>query len=91
MFKKITTTVFNGAIVLGGIATAVWLTITGNTLQIEGLMLAMGALLAAVIFGFRLIEGLGSDKLSIWVGPISSLRARSAARNQDNPELREAA
>jgi len=41
----------------------------------------MGAVLATVIFGFLLADGLGPDRLSIWAGPLWSIRpAQSAAR-----------
>jgi hypothetical protein len=69
MLRKITFTVFNAAAVLVAIAVAVGLTISGHTLAVEGLLLAMGAILAAVLFAFRLTEGPGPDRLSIWVGP----------------------
>ena len=90
MFKKITWAVFNAAVLLVGISTAVWLTITGHTLQIGGLLLAMGGLLGAVMFGFRLAEGFGPGELSIWVGPLWSVRA-SAPSREPRIDLREAA
>ena len=81
MLKAITSTVFNATVVLVAAATAVWLTVTGHTLQVGGLLLAMGAILGAVMYGFRLAEGFGPDRLSIWAGPVWSLRS-SAARNR---------
>lgn len=74
MFRRIVSTVFHAAVVLVAAAVAIWLTITGQTLQIGGLLLAMGAILAAVIFGFRLAEGFEPDRLSIWAGPVWSIR-----------------
>jgi hypothetical protein len=72
MLNKITFTVFNAAVVAIGTAAAVWLTITGHTLQVGGLLLAMGGVLGAVFFGYRLAEGVGPDRLSIWTGPLWS-------------------
>ena len=74
MLTRITSAVFKGAVLLGATASAVWLTITGHTLLLEGLLLAHGALLAAVMLGFQLAEGLGPDRLSIWAGPLRSMR-----------------
>jgi hypothetical protein len=88
MLTKITSTVFNAAVAVLAAAAAAWLALTGHTLQIGGLLLAMGAILAAVIFGFRLAEGFGSDRLSIWVGPLRSIRGPSVMRRD---EFREAA
>ena len=75
MLNKITSLVFNAAVVLIAVATAVWLTITGQTLHVGGLLLALGSVLGAVMFAFRLFEGFGPDRLSIWVGPLHSVRA----------------
>ena len=87
MFRRFASTVFNAAVVLIATAATVWLTITGHTLQIGGLLLAMGASLGAVMFGFRLAEGFGPDRLSIWAGAVWSIRPTTLAlgRNGDPP------
>lgn len=72
------------------VTTAVWLTITGHTLQIGGLLLAMGGFLGAVMFGFRLSEGYGPGRLSIWAGPLRSVGVPVPALKQRS-EFREAA
>lgn len=90
MLKQIVSTVFHAAIVLVALAAAVLLTVTGHTLHIGGLLLFMGAILGAVIFGFRLAEGFGSDELSIWVGPFRSMRP-AAAPAEEHAILRKAA
>ena len=90
MLNKITSTVFNVAVVLIGTAAAVWLTITGHTLNIGGLLLAMGAILGAVFFGYRLAEG-GPGRLSIWAGPLWSNPPTKPALKSNKPELPEAA
>ena len=74
MLNKITSTVFNVAVLLVATGSAVWLTITGHTLVLEGMLVALGAVLAAVIFGMRLAEGFGPDRLSIWAGPLWKIR-----------------
>ena len=89
MRKKITRIVFNAAVALLAVTTAVWLTITGHTLQIGGLLLAMGGVLGAVMFGFRLAEGYGPGRLSIWAGPLRSVGVPVPALKQRS-ELREA-
>ena len=91
MFRTIASTIFNTAVVLIATAVAVWLTITGYTLQIGGLLLAMGAILGAVMSGFRLAEGFGPDRLSIWAGPVWSIRPAPPAVEKDGAALREAA
>ena len=68
MLKKITSTVFYAAVVIMAVGAAIWLTITGHTLHTGGLLMALGAILAAVLFGFRLAEGFGPNRLSIWPG-----------------------
>lgn len=70
MLKRITSAVFYAAVVIIAAGSAVWLTITGHTLHTGGLLMALGALLAAVLFGFRLAEGFGPDRLSIWSGRV---------------------
>lgn len=74
MFHKITWTVFYAGVMLAAAAAAVWLTITGHTLQIGGLLLAMGSILGAMLSGFRLAEGFGPGETSIWAGPWKSVR-----------------
>ena len=88
MLNKITWTFFNAAVVVASATIAVWLTITGHTLQIGGLLMAVGAILGATVFGFRLVEGFGPGRLSIWAGTLRSVRAPSL---QEREELREAA
>ena len=53
------------AIALGG---SVWLVAGESALFIEILLLLNGALLAALVFGFRLAEGSNPQSLSIWTG-----------------------
>ena len=76
MFHRITSTLFNAMVVLAGASLAVWMTLTGHTLLIGGLLVAMAAVLAAVIFSFRLAEGGGNDRLSIWAGPLAPVANR---------------
>lgn len=76
MFKRITSTLFKAAIVLVAIAAVVVLTVSGHTTQIGGLMLAMWAILGAVLLGFELTESFGSHRLSIWAGPLATVRSR---------------
>lgn len=78
MLKRIISTVFTASVILVALATAVLLTITGHTLQIGGLLMAMGAILGVVMFGFRLAEGFDQDRLSIWAGPFHSIRPAPA-------------
>jgi len=77
-------------VVLIAVATAVWLTITGQTLHVGGLLLTMGSVLGAVMFGFRLFEGFGSDRLSVWVGPLHSVRAPLLSVEKDDTSRRAA-
>jgi len=91
MFRRIASTVFNAAVVLVATTAAIWLTITGHTLQIGGLLLAVGAILGAVMFGFRLAEGLGPGRLSIWAGPVWSIRPVAPALGKNRDALRQAA
>ena len=78
MLNRITSAVFNVAVLLVAAASAVWLTITGHTLLLEGMLVALGAVLAAVIFGMRLAGGFGTDRLSIWAGPLWKIRLSGA-------------
>jgi hypothetical protein len=91
MSKTIASTAFNAAVVLIATAAVVWLTITGHAFQIGGLLLAMAAILAAVMFGFRLTEGFGSDRLSIWAGPVRSVRLAAPGIGENGDALRKAA
>jgi hypothetical protein len=77
MLKRITNTTFFAAVVVIAAASAVWLTITGHTLQPGGMLLALWAALATVMFSLRLAEGFGRDRLSIWAGPVWSVRVAS--------------
>jgi len=90
MLNKFASTAFNAAVVFIGTAAAVWLTITGHTLNIGGLLLAMGAILGAVFYGYRLAEG-GPGRLSIWAGPVWSNPPTKPALERNEAELPEAA
>ena len=81
MIRRIASMIFNMAVVLVATTAAIRLTLTGHTLQIGGLLLAMGALLGAVMFGFRLAEGFGPDRLSIWAGPVNQSAAPALGTN----------
>lgn len=74
MLNRTVSTIFNAAVVVIAATVAVWLTTTGQTLHIGGLLLMMGGVLAAVMFGFRLVEGIGPDQTSIYAGPFSQVR-----------------
>lgn len=74
MLNRTVSTIFNAAVVVIAATVAVWLTITGQTLHIGGLLLMIGGVLAAVMFGFRLVEGVGPDQNSIYAGPFSRVR-----------------
>jgi len=91
MFRTIISTVFHALVAAVAAAVALWLTITGNTLHVGGLLMAMGAVLGAVMFGFRLAEGFGRDRLSIWAGPLSTMRAAEPGAAKNGDALREAA
>ena len=91
MLNRIVSTVFTAAVVLVATAVAVWLTITGHTLQVGGLLMAMGAMLGAVMFGFRLAEGFGPDRLSIWAGPLWSIPPAAPALGKNVDAVRKAA
>ena len=90
MLNKISSVIFNTAVVLVATAVAVWLSITGHTLQVGGLLIAMGAILGAVMFGFRVAEGIGPDRLSIWAGPFRSIRPAVPALGKSRDALRKA-
>lgn len=79
MFHRIVSTVFSAAVVVVSTTIAVRLLITGHTLQIGGLLLMIGGVLAAVMFGFKLAEGLGPDQTSIYAGPLSRVRPRTSS------------
>ena len=89
MLKRITWVLFNAIAIVAATGVAVWLTLTGHTLQIGGLLLAMGGVLASVLLAFRLAEGYSPGELSIWVGPFRSLKAEPSIKAPD--ELRQAA
>jgi hypothetical protein len=74
MSHKIIWTAFYAGVMLAAVGAALWLTITGHTLQIGGLLLAMGSVLGAMLSGFRLAEGYGPGEISIWAGPWRSVR-----------------
>jgi hypothetical protein len=80
MLNTITTTVFNTIALVIAAGAAIWLAVTGHALLVEGLMLTMGAILGAVIFGFRLNEDPASDCPSFWAGPIGTMRPSSCAK-----------
>jgi len=90
MLNRILSTVFTAAVMLVSAAVAVWLTLTGHSLQVGGLLIAMGAILGAVIFGFRLDEGFGPDRLSIWAGPIRAIPPAAPALGNNGDALRKA-
>jgi hypothetical protein len=79
MLKKTISTLFHALVVVVATAIAVGLTVTGHTLHMGGLLMAMGAVLGAVLFGFRLAEGFGPDHVSFWAGPLSAVRPAVAA------------
>lgn len=91
MFRTIISTGFHAAVVVVALAVAVWLTITGHTLHVGGLLIVMGAVLGAVMFGFRLAEGFGPDRLSIWAGPLSAVRPPDPGIASSGDTLRKAA
>lgn len=91
MFRRIVFASFHAAVILVAIAGAVWLTITGHTVQIGGMLLAMGALLGAVMFGFRLAEGLEPGRLSLWAGPVWPIRPEAPPPGKNRDGLRRAA
>lgn len=91
MFRTIISTIFYALVVVVSAAVAVWLTITGHTLHVGGLLMAIGAVLGAVMFGFRLAEGFGPDRLSIWAGPLSAMRPAKAEVAKSRDALSEAA
>ncbi len=91
MLKRITFTLFSAAVVFVAVALAALLTITAHTLHVGGLLVTMWALLAAVMFGLRLAEGSGPDRLSIWAGPAWSIRARAPHNDDGAGGLPEAA
>ena len=78
MFRRTISTLFHALVVVVATTVAVGLTVTGHTLHVGGLLVAMGAVLGATLFGLRLIEGFGSDRLSIWAGPLSAVRPPAA-------------
>ena len=91
MFKRTISTLFHALVVVVATTVAVGLTVTGHTLHLGGLLLAMGAVLGAVLFGFRLTEGFGPDRVSIWAGPLSAVRPPEAVIANSENALSEAA
>lgn len=91
MLSRTLSTVFSAAVVLVLATVAVWLTLTGHTLQVGGLLIAMGAILGAAMFGFRLAEGVGPDRLSIWAGPIWAIPPAAPLLGENGDTLRKAA
>ena len=91
MFKRTISTLFHALVVVVATTVAVGLTVTGHTLHLGGLLLAMGAVLGAVLFGFRLTEGFGPDRVSIWAGPLSAVRPPEAVIAESEHALSEAA
>jgi hypothetical protein len=81
MLNKITSTSFLVAVLLLAIASAMT--------HGHWLLLALGAILAAILVGLRIAEGLAPDRrLSIWAGP---LWAMPLAPQLPAPTRREAA
>ena len=78
MLNKISSTIFNAVGIVVATGALVWLAVTGHAWQVEGLLLVMGAILGAVIFGFRLSEGAETHHPSLWAGPLGSLRRKTA-------------
>ena len=91
MFKTTISTLFHALVVVVATTVAVGLTVTGHTLHVGGLLVAMGAVLGAVLFGFRLTEGFGPDRVSIWAGPLSAVRPPEAVIAESGHALSEAA
>ncbi len=91
MFKTVISTIFHAAVMVVAAAVAVWLTITGHTLHVGGLLIAMGGVLGAVMFAFALAQGFGPDRLSIWAGPLSAVRPMGPVPAKNGDALREAA
>ena len=91
MFKKTISTLFHALVVVVAATIAVKLTVTGHTLDMGGLLVALGAVLGAVFFGFRLTEGFGADRVSIWAGPLSAVRPPEAVVAESGHALSEAA
>jgi hypothetical protein len=89
MLKRITWILFNAIAMIAAAGVAVWLTVTGHTLQIGGLLLAMGGVMAAVLLAFRVAGGYGPGELSIWAGPFRSLQREPLIETQH--DLRRAA
>ena len=91
MFKRTISTLFHALVVVVATRAAVGLTVTGHTLHVGGLLVAMGAVLGAVLFGFRLTKGFGPDRVSIWAGPLSAVRPPEAVITESEAALSEAA
>jgi hypothetical protein len=88
MLKCVTWGYFQCRWITAAAGSVVWLTITGHTLQIGGLLLAMRGR-AAVLLAFGVAGGYGPGELSIWAGPLRSLESEPSIEPQH--ELRQAA
>jgi hypothetical protein len=78
MLNKITITLFNALAVAVAVGAAFWLAMAGRAFQLDGLMVAMGAMLGAMVFSFRLSEGAEAGRLSIWAGPLGRTGRRTS-------------
>lgn len=74
MLQNILGNLFNLAVMAIALGWSVWLVAGPSALFIEILLMVNGALLAALVFGFRLGEG-SNQSLSIWTGPARRRRA----------------
>jgi hypothetical protein len=90
MLNKITSIIFRFTVLVLATGVAVWLVAAGHIVLMSGLLMTMGATLAAIVFGFRVAEGFGNDSLSIRVGPPGPYRP-AAVQFGSREELRKAA
>ena len=74
MLQNILGKLFNLAVMAIALGGSIWLVAGPSALFIEVLLMFNGALLAALVFGFRLAEG-SNQSLSIWTGPVPRRRA----------------
>ena len=89
MLKRLTWIAFNAIGIIAATGTAVSLILTGHTLHIGGLLLAMGGVVGTILLAFRLAGGYGPGELSIWAGPFRSLTTEPSI--EPERELRQAA
>jgi len=82
MLKWVTWAAFNTVAIIAATGMAVWLTLTGHTVQIGGLFFAIAGVLTTVRFAFRLAGAYGPGELSIWAGPFSSLQVGTVDRTR---------